>query len=72
VHTLDGAGGKLSITPGGTAQAQLTVGGLSALVYGVLDPVDVVARGLGTIEADAIAPLRALFPRAMPYLFADF
>lgn len=72
VHTLDGAGGKLSITPGGTAQAQLTVGGLSALVYGVLDPVDVVVRGLGTIDADAIGPLRTLFPRNMPYLFADF
>ncbi len=72
VHTLDGAGGKLSITPGGTARAQLTVGGLSALVYGVLDPVDVVARGLGTVSGDAIGPLRTLFPREMPYLFADF
>ena len=48
------------------------MGGLSALVYGVLDPVDVVARGLGTVSGDAIGPLRTLFPREMPYLFADF
>jgi hypothetical protein len=42
------------------------------LVYGVLDPIDVVTRGLGTVETDAIDPLRTLFPRATPYLFADF
>jgi hypothetical protein len=48
------------------------VAGLSGLVYGVLDPIDVVTRGFGTIDAAAVAALRALFPRELPYLFADF
>ena len=55
-----------------TPDARLTVAGISGLVYGVLDPIDVVARGFGEVGAEAIGPLRALFPRRMPYLFADF
>jgi hypothetical protein len=46
--------------------------GISGLVYGVLDPVDVLARGFGEVNADAIEPLRSLFPRQMPFMFADF
>jgi hypothetical protein len=45
---------------------------LSGLVYGVLDPIDVGTRGLGTVDAAAVTPLRTLFPRALPYLMADF
>jgi len=41
-------------------------------VYGVLDPVDVITRGLGNVTRQAVEPLRSLFPREMPYLFADF
>ena len=44
----------------------------SGLVYGVLDPVDVVARGFGEVSQEAIEPLRSLFPRQMPFMFADF
>jgi predicted N-acetyltransferase YhbS len=72
VYRLEGDGGKLSVTKGDAPAATLTVGGLSGLVYGVLDPLDVVARGLGKVGAEAVAPLRSLFPREMPYIFADF
>jgi predicted N-acetyltransferase YhbS len=48
------------------------VAGLSGLVYGVLDPVDVVVRGFGTVDPEAIEPLRRLFPREMPFVFAEF
>ena len=51
--------------------ATLTCAGLSALAYGVLDPVEVVLRGFGRIEEDGLASLGALFPRQLPYLFAD-
>jgi hypothetical protein len=71
-YRLEGDGGQLSVTKGTEAIATLTVGGLSGLIYGVLDPVDVVVRGLGEVETAAIAPLRTLFPQAKPYLFADF
>jgi predicted N-acetyltransferase YhbS len=72
VYRLTGDGGTLSVAKGSNPTATLTAAGLSGLLYGVLDPVDVVARGLGKVEADALSPLRTLFPREMPYLYADF
>jgi hypothetical protein len=71
-YHLAGENGRLEITAAGGAASTLTAAGLSGLVYGVLDPVDVVSRGLGTIDVGAVEPLRALFPRALPYLMADF
>lgn len=72
VWTLAGEDGKLSVTPGGTPAATLTAAGFSGLVYGVLGPVEVLTRGLGSVPAAAFGPLSGLFPREMPYLFADF
>jgi predicted acetyltransferase len=71
-YRLAGEGGGLTVTKAASPQATLTAAGLSGLVYGVLDPIDVETRGLGRIDPDAMAPLRGLFPRALPYLFADF
>ncbi|SCG47843.1 GNAT family N-acetyltransferase [Micromonospora inositola] len=76
-HLLDGATGRLELLPGGSAgggvpTAALTAAGLSALAYGVLDPAEVDIRDLGDVPADAAAELRRIFPREVPYLFADF
>ncbi|MGR6316632.1 GNAT family N-acetyltransferase [Micromonospora soli] len=77
-HLLDGATGKLELLPGDSTAvgsvptATLTAAGLSALAYGVLDPAEVAIRGFGEVPADAAAELRQLFPRELPYLFADF
>jgi len=73
-YVLDGRSGSLEITPGAGAGtgAALTAAGLSGLVYGVLDPDEVVVRGFGDIPRDAAAALRGLFPRRQPYLFARF
>jgi hypothetical protein len=76
VYRLEGDGGRLTVSKnkgdGEAAGARLTAAGISGLAYGVLDPVDVVTRGLGQVESSAIGPLRSLFPRSMPYLFSDF
>ena len=72
VWRLTGDGGRLAVAKGTTPSATLTVAGFSGLLYGVLDPVEVVTRGLGELSPAAVAPLAALFPRQMPYLFADF
>ncbi|WP_173160586.1 GNAT family N-acetyltransferase [Phytohabitans suffuscus] len=73
-YLLDGRGGHLEVggDQPGVPRATLRAAGLSALVYGVLDPDDLPLRGFGAVPADAGAQLRALFPRAVPYLFADF
>ncbi len=74
-HLLDGTTGALELArgdAGGVPSATLTAAGLSGLAYGVLDPVEVHLRGLGDVPADAATELRRLFPRRLPYLFADF
>jgi predicted N-acetyltransferase YhbS len=71
-YRLESRHGELRVTKGADPDARLTVAGISGLVYGVLDPVDVIARGFGEVGDDAIEPLRSLFPRRMPYMFADF
>src|SRR2546423_1431841 len=76
-YVLDGHDGRLRIEPGGDLAATptgatLTVPGLSALVYGVLDPEEVAVRGLGTVPPKEAGELRTLFPRAVPYLFTSF
>jgi predicted N-acetyltransferase YhbS len=73
-YRLDGDDGRLVVGTGvsGEPQATLTTAGLSGLLYGVLDPVEVVVRGLGTADAEATTALRSLFPRRLPYLFSDF
>ena len=74
VYRLEGSDGRLAVSRGsaGAGASQVTAAGLSGLVYGVLDPIDVMTRGLGRIDEAAVEPLRAIFPKAMPYLFADF
>jgi predicted N-acetyltransferase YhbS len=71
-YCLTGENGRLAVTSTVDADTTLTAAGLSGLVYGVLDPIDVVTRGFGTVDDGAVEPLRALFPRALPYLMADF
>ncbi|TNH23797.1 GNAT family N-acetyltransferase [Micromonospora orduensis] len=74
-HLLDGTTGALEVVDGDGGRAPtatLTAAGLSALAYGVLDPAELPWRGLGDVPADAAAELRGIFPRAVPYLFADF
>lgn len=72
VWRLSSEDGRLAVAKGDNPSATLTVGGFSALLYGVLDPVEVFTRGLGQVSAEAIGPLASLFPRRMPYLFSDF
>ena len=60
--------GRLRVTKGTNPAATLTAAGFSALLYGVLDPMEVYTRGLG----DFHPPLATLFPRHRPYIFADF
>jgi predicted N-acetyltransferase YhbS len=72
-YQLTGDGGQLTVEAGkNEPQATLTCAGLSALVYGVLDPAELVIRGFGQVDGSAAGPLAALFPKQTPYLFSDF
>jgi predicted acetyltransferase len=72
-YLIDGSSGALEVSRDtGEPEATLTAAGMSGLIYGVLDPDEVVVRGLGQVPAEAAARLRLLFPRRVPYLFAHF
>jgi predicted N-acetyltransferase YhbS len=72
VWRLESVGGDLTVAKATTPSVTLSVGGFSGLLYGVLDPIEVVARGLGAVPAEAVPALASMFPRAMPYVVADF
>ncbi|AGZ45063.1 GNAT family N-acetyltransferase [Actinoplanes friuliensis] len=72
-YQLSADAGRLVVEPSkAEPQATLTCAGISALAYGVLDPIEVLTRGFGQVDAAAAQSLAALFPKQMPYLFADF
>ena len=72
IWQLDSADGRLTVAKGTSPTARLSAAGFSGLLYGVLDPIEVVIRGLGDVPSAAVQPLATLFPRQMPYLYADF
>jgi hypothetical protein len=72
VWRLESDGGRLTVAKGTSPTATLSAAGLSGLLYGVLDPVEVFTRGLGVVSGDSVPALSTLFPRQMPYLFSAF
>ncbi|CAM3569540.1 enhanced intracellular survival protein Eis [Kibdelosporangium persicum] len=68
-YMLDGTSGRLEVTSGDPT-VTLTAAGFAGLVYGALTPEDVVLRGFGTIPEPG--ELARLFPRRLPYFFAEF
>ena len=62
------AAGMLHITPSNEADCELTIQGLSALVYGVADPADFAIRDWGSPSASLQVILRSMFSVRLPYL----
>jgi hypothetical protein len=51
---------------------ELSIQGLSALVYGTQDPGDFAVRGWGDPSPEVQAAMRTLFPPATPHLHELF
>ncbi len=64
--------GKLQITRSDAPECELSIHGLSALVYGVTDPIEFDLRGWGNPDPDQQTILRNLFPPGLPYLHAIY
>lgn len=65
--------GKLTVSRTGNAQCELTIQGLSALVYGCNDPCDFVYRGWsGTIPENVVHQMRSMFPNRLVFLHEEF
>ncbi len=55
-----------------TADCELSIHGLSALIYGVCDPGDFVYRDWGNPAADVQAEMLQLFPPQLTHLYEEF
>ncbi|MCB9438566.1 MAG: GNAT family N-acetyltransferase [Anaerolineales bacterium] len=64
--------GQLVVTPAEIADCELSIQGLSALVFCGYDPADFVYRGWGNPDTDTQAVMRSMFPPAWPYVSANF
>lgn len=73
-YLLDGTTALLEITRDATASpaATLTAAGLSGLVYGILEPGDLVVRGFGELTPEAADQAALLFPRLVPHFYSRF
>ncbi|MFI5491364.1 enhanced intracellular survival protein Eis [Actinoplanes sp. NPDC051859] len=72
-YRLNGEAGVLTVEETkAEPEATLTCPGISALAYGVLDPIELMTRGFGQVQPSAIEALTALFPKEVPFLWADF
>ncbi|MGI8486327.1 MAG: GNAT family N-acetyltransferase [Thermomicrobiales bacterium] len=72
IFTFTGHDGSLTVTPGGEPELDLSIQGLSALVFCGHDPATFRVRGWGTPDAAAQTTLRSLFPKAFPILHEGF
>ena len=70
--TITGAAGSLSVSPGGEPQGEVTIHGLSALVFSGVDPAILSHRGWGTVDPEAHTPLQSIFPPVVPHLHELF
>lgn len=64
--------GPLVVSKANGADLDLTIQGLSALIYGTHDPEVFTYRGWGDPTPEQCAALRRMFPRQLPYLYADY
>jgi GNAT superfamily N-acetyltransferase len=67
-----GDSGALEVIRAQAADCDLTIQGLSALVYGVNDPADFKVRGWGNPSIEIQEVMREMFPPMLPYLHEYF
>jgi predicted acetyltransferase len=64
--------GKLVVSPGKNSDCDLSIQGLSALVYGTNPPEDFQFRGWGDPPSEVQEEMRKMFPVALPHIHEFF
>jgi predicted acetyltransferase len=72
IFTFQGMNGKLTVTRAASADFELTIQGVSALVYGSHDPFDFAFKGWSDADAETLTQMSSVFPRMMAYLHETF
>ncbi|NDJ63051.1 MAG: GNAT family N-acetyltransferase [Chloroflexi bacterium] len=71
-YRFAGVEGRLHVEPADQADCQLTIHGLTALIYGTHPPDDFVFRGWGDPAPVTQAIMQTMFPLAQPFLYEQF
>jgi hypothetical protein len=64
--------GRLQVRRGGEPDCELSIQGISALVYGAHDPGDFPIRGWGDPSPELLGTMRRMFPPKLAYLHEWF
>lgn len=72
IWTFAGNDGVLEVTEGGEPEGEVTINGLSAMVFSGMDPLSLTHRGWGDVIADTAETLHTIFPYIVPHLHEQF
>lgn len=72
IWTLSGRGGELTVTEGGDSGGDVSITGLSAMLFSGQDPLTLPHRGWGSVNGETADALQSLFPPVTPYLHELF
>jgi len=72
VWRFETADGRLQVSPTSQADCDLSIQGLTALIYGAHDPADFEIRGWGNPSPELQTLMQTMFPRLQPYLHEYF
>lgn len=72
IFRFENVNGLLQVSEASKADCELSIQGLSALIYGSHEPDDFQWRGWGNPSAETLASMRRMFPMMQPYLFTVF
>lgn len=64
--------GRLEVSKASSADCELTIQGLTALVSGVPDPQDFTLRGWGMLTPSVTSTMQAIFPPMRPFMHENF
>lgn len=68
VYRFSGEAGALQVEPAQKAELELTIQGLTALVYGAHDVMDMPYRGWGQFSVEQADVMQSLFPRRLAHM----
>lgn len=69
---LSGRDGKLAVSKGGTPGGEVSIAGLSAMLFSGLDPLTLPHRAWGSVNEETATALQVLFPPITPHLHELF
>jgi predicted acetyltransferase len=69
---FESSAGALKVSRSSEADCELTIQGLTALIFGTHDPQDFILRGWGNPTREMQMVMRAVFPAQIPFLHENF